>query len=312
VTGVSLLNPSVPTELAEGKVPILDVRARDDPGRQFLLEVQQFVRPAFAKRALYYWSGAHAEQLLKGDHYEMLQPTYVICFLSEALFEDSAYHHCFRPYDAEHGVLLCKDLEIHVLELSKFDLPVEEITTPLERWCFFFKHGASLDPDALPATLDVPAIHKALEVLVRISQNELERQRYLEQQRIDRDAASLRADVRMAQEQLRAAQEGARVAQEGARVAQEEARVAQEEARVAQEEARVAQEEAEEKARVAQEVGIRVGRIQAFQQLLGLPETSRADLGQLSEEGLVQLEESLKRQLSARRPANGTPPPGPT
>jgi hypothetical protein len=91
----------------------------------------------------------------------------------------------------------------------------------------------------------------------------------------------------MAQEQLRAAQEGARAAEEAARAAEEAAK---------------------EKARVAQEVGIRIGRIQAFQQLLGLPETSRADLSQLSEDGLVQLEESLKRQLSAPKQANGTPP----
>jgi predicted transposase/invertase (TIGR01784 family) len=67
VSGVTLLNPSVPTDLAEGKIPILDVRARDDPDRQFPLEMQQFVRPAFAKRLLYYWAGGHAEQLLKGD-----------------------------------------------------------------------------------------------------------------------------------------------------------------------------------------------------------------------------------------------------
>jgi predicted transposase/invertase (TIGR01784 family) len=200
VTGVSLLNPSVPTELAGGKVPILDVRARDDPGRQFLLEMQQFVRPGFVKRALYYWAVAHAEQLLKGEHYETLQPTYAICFLNEALFDDVAYHHCFRVYDQEHGVLLCKDLEFHIVELSKFDLPAEAVQSPLERWCYFFRHGADLDAGALPASLDVPVIRKAMEVLVRISQSEIERQRYLEQQRIDRDAASLAADARMARQ----------------------------------------------------------------------------------------------------------------
>src|SRR5213078_2718317 len=100
---------------------------------------------------------------------ELLQPSYTICFLNERLFQDAAYHHTFWVYDVEHQVRLSKDLEIHVIELSKFDVPVEQVKTALERWCYFFKHGASLDLDSLPATLDVPVIRKAVEVLVRVS-----------------------------------------------------------------------------------------------------------------------------------------------
>jgi hypothetical protein len=74
------------------------------------------------------------------------------------------------------------------------------VKTALERWCYFFRHGASLDPENLPATLNVPVIRQAVEVLVRISQNELEHQRYLEQQRIERDAASLAEHARVAEQ----------------------------------------------------------------------------------------------------------------
>ena len=91
---------------------------------------------------------------------------------------------------------------MHLLELPKFAVPVEQVQTPLERWCYFFKH-ASLELDNLPATLDVPVIRKAVEVLMKISQNELERQRYLERKRAEQDAASLAADVRDAHEELR-------------------------------------------------------------------------------------------------------------
>jgi predicted transposase/invertase (TIGR01784 family) len=138
VGGVLLLNPFVAKDYAEGKVSILDVRARDDLGRLFHLEMQRFAPPGFLKRLLYYWAGGHAEQLLKGDRYELLLPSYTVCFVGETLFDDAEYHHCFRVYDAEHGTLLCKDLEVHVIELSKFDLPAEELKTQLERWCFFF------------------------------------------------------------------------------------------------------------------------------------------------------------------------------
>jgi predicted transposase/invertase (TIGR01784 family) len=287
VRGVTLLNPFVPGEQAGGKESVLDVRARDDPGRQFVLESQRLVRPVFPRRALFYWCKAHLGQLEEGDRHEMLQPTYVICFLGEALFPDTAYHHRFHPYDEEHGVLLCKDLEVHLLELSKFDLPAEEVKTALERWVYFFKHGAELDPEALPATLDVPVIRQALEVLVRISQNELERQRALDREMAQRDAASLEYAYREMREEARVAREAARAAEEAARAA-------------------------EDKARAAREVGLRLGRIQAYQQLLGLPQTPSDELAQLAEEESVRLEESLRSQLTGRTQANGAPPAGPS
>ena len=116
-----------------------------------------------------------------------------------------------------------------------------------------------------------------MEVLVRISQEELERQRYLERQRAERDYASLVADVRAAQEDLRAAQEDARVARKEARIA-------------------------------LQKKGIRIGRIQMSQQLLNQPEMSLEELVTLPEPDLVQLEADLQRQLSDLKQANGAPP----
>jgi predicted transposase/invertase (TIGR01784 family) len=256
VSGVQLLNPFVAKDVAEGKVPILDIRARDDPGRQFLVEMQRFVPAAFAKRLLYYWAGAHAEQLLRGERYELIQPTYTICFLNETLWSGTGYHSRFVPFDPKQGVELGKDFQLHTLELSKFDLPVEEVKTPLERWCYLFKHGATLDLESLPASLDVPVIRQAVEILVKLSQDELERQRYLERQRAEQDAASLAADARVAR-------------QEGI------------------------------------ETGQWIGRIQLLQQLLGQPPTPSEELSRLSEEDLMQREEALQRQFSAKKEANG-------
>jgi hypothetical protein len=50
-----------------------------------------------------------------------------------------------------------------------------------------------------------------------------------------------------------------------------------------------------------------IGRIQ-LRQLLGQPETSSEELDRLPEENLAQMEDSLKRQLSGKKDANGTPP----
>jgi predicted transposase/invertase (TIGR01784 family) len=270
VTGVSIRNPFAEKDYAEGKLSVHDVKARDDPGRLFLVEMQQFLPGAFAKRLLSYWARGHSEQVSEGERYELLQPTYLICFVNERAIDDEHYHHRFRVQDEQTGVVLCKDLEIHLIELSKFTLSADQVKTPLERWAYFFKHGALLDLDNLPATLDVPAIRQAVEVLMRLSQDELERERYEERRRAQRDAADLR-----------------------------------ETARLALQEARTAQQKGREQGQLE---GQLVGRIRLLQQLLQQPETASEELFRLDEGELLRLEESLKRQLGEKKDANGTPP----
>jgi predicted transposase/invertase (TIGR01784 family) len=293
VSGVMLLNPFVDKDYAQGKVSILDVRARDDPGRLFLLEMQRFLPVALANRLVYYWAQGHTQQLGEGDRYEMLLPTYSICFLDAVLFDDQHYHRRVRLYD-EHGVLFCKDLEVHLVELPKFNLAAEQLTTPEERWLYFLKHGASLELDNLPATLDVPVIRKAVEVLMRLSQNELERQRALERERAQRDAWDLAETARVKTELADKAQR-----------ALEEAQRALEEA---QKEARRTTEASEENARRARQVGPLVGRVQLLERLLGRPETPTDELFGLPDEELARREEALLSLLGGKKEVNGSPP----
>jgi predicted transposase/invertase (TIGR01784 family) len=334
VGGVMLLNPFVDKDYAQGKVSILDVRARDDPGRLFLLEMQRLLPVALVNRLLYYWAQGHSQQLGEGDRYEMLLPTYSLCFLDAVLFDDGHYHHRFRLYDTEHNALFCRDLEIHLIELPKLNVPVEELKTQEERWLYFLKHGASLAPDRLPATLDVPVIRKAVEVLVKLSQNELERQRAMERERAQRDAWDL---VETARVKIQAA-EAAQKAMEEAQKANEEAQKANEEAQKANEEAQKANEEAQkalaealkgkeealkgkeealkaaeagqkaaENATRARQVGPLVGRIQLLERLLGQPQTPAGELFDWSEEDLTRREEALLEQFGGKKGTNGSP-----
>jgi len=124
---------------------------------------------------------------------------------------------------------------------------------------------------------DVPVIRQAVEVLMKISQDEREREWAAERLRAQRDAANIVAEARVAQENLRLAQENVKMAR------------------------REGFDEGIEK-------GQWIGRIRLLQQLLQQPETSREELNRLPQQELGQLEESLKQQLAARTPSNGTPP----
>jgi hypothetical protein len=89
-------------------------------------------------------------------------------------------------------VVLTDDPAIHFIELPKFSLGPEELTTPLQVWCYFLRHGEELDTTALPKTLDIPPVRRALEVLTIMSQNELEREIYEGRIKARRDRASER------------------------------------------------------------------------------------------------------------------------
>ena len=93
---------------------------------------------------------------------------------------------------------------IHVVELPKFKKSAKELTNPLDVWCYFLVHGAALDTDNLPAALRTSAVQRAMEVLQMLTQNDLERERYLARLKAERDRVSfLNEAVEEAREEAR-------------------------------------------------------------------------------------------------------------
>jgi predicted transposase/invertase (TIGR01784 family) len=84
-----------------------------------------------------------------------------------------------------------EDQEIHLLELRKFAVPADKLTSPLEAWLYFLRHGATLDSEHLPPALDRPPIHQAMEVLTVMTQSELERERYEARRKLQHDHITL-------------------------------------------------------------------------------------------------------------------------
>lgn len=97
------------------------------------------------------------------------------------------YHLRFGLRDERHGLVFTRDIEVHTLELPKVTSDMEQLDSALDRWVYFLRYGETLDPDRLPAVLDNPSIHKAMEELKMISQSELERERYLARIKLQRD-----------------------------------------------------------------------------------------------------------------------------
>jgi predicted transposase/invertase (TIGR01784 family) len=177
---LELLNPFNLKETVDDKESILDVKARDQSGCQFNVEMQIVGLRSFAKRIVYYASKLHQQQLHEGHSYAKLRPTISISFLDHVMFPDLADHHLrFRLLEERHQVALGDELRVHLLELPKFTKAADELTSELDIWLYFLRHAEKMDKDALPAALTgQPLVVRAVEELHMMTQSDLERERY--------------------------------------------------------------------------------------------------------------------------------------
>ena len=180
VREIELLNPFNPKEALDDKLSILDIKARDQAGRLFNVEMQMLAFRYYEKRILYYGCKLHQQQFQEGQDYLELKPTISISFLNHVLFPQvPSYHLRFQLLEERHRFPLTDDMEFHLLELPKFTKSVDELTTRLDLWLYFFRHGETMDINALPAVfLQDPLMMRVVEELNMLAQSDQERERY--------------------------------------------------------------------------------------------------------------------------------------
>ena len=193
---LELLDPYSDKMTLDDKLSILDIKARDERGRLYNVEMQMVATASLTQRFLYYWSKLYSQQLSEGDDYSRLCPTISICFVNGNVFPGrDAYHGRFRLLEADGHLSLTEDLAIHVIEIPKFRRTLAELQEPLDFWLYFLKNGVELDADALPRPLDKPEICQAMEVLKMLSQNDMERELYEGRLKAKRDLLTLTNQV---------------------------------------------------------------------------------------------------------------------
>jgi predicted transposase/invertase (TIGR01784 family) len=144
VVSVSLANPYQFPRIAGEKATILDVRATDQSGRKFVVEMQVADKKGFDKRVQYYVSRDYSMQIDTGDDYPLLNPAYFIGILDFPFGEGDKYntHHLILERETyEH---LLKDIQFAFIQLPKFNLEIHELVTPIDRWTYFIKNATKL------------------------------------------------------------------------------------------------------------------------------------------------------------------------
>jgi len=185
---IEFVTPVQDRETEDDKLTVVDVRVRDQSDRLLIIEMQVIITKAFCERLLYYWAREYRDQLHSGEDYSLLQPTILVCVVVDSLFPTAkGAHHRLRVKSDDGALLLTDRLEIHTLELAKFQDSENQLENDLERWLYFLKNGEEIDPDAVPEEIDVPEIRQALEVLNVISQTERDRAEYEQRMKRQRD-----------------------------------------------------------------------------------------------------------------------------
>jgi predicted transposase/invertase (TIGR01784 family) len=198
VRDLDLLNPFNPKEALDDKLSILDIKARDQTGRQFNVEMQMLAFPFYEKRILYYLCKLYQQQLHEGQEYVELKPTISISFLNYVLLPQlPEYHLRFRLLEDSHHFPLTGDLEFHILELPKFKKSAAELTSGLDIWLYFLRHAEKMDTEALPSCLRQPLVIRAMEELKMLTQSDLERERYEARRKAQMDQNTLLKVARM-------------------------------------------------------------------------------------------------------------------
>ena len=143
---MEFLNPFTEKEKLDDKLAVVDVKARDQAGRLFNVEMQIIPPFHFPRRLLYNWAKIYSQRSpQEGDNYKLLRPTITICFVNAILFPTVPVHHlAFRLWEPEQAFSFCDDLAMHPSSCPSSHARQKKLATPLELWLYFLCHGATL------------------------------------------------------------------------------------------------------------------------------------------------------------------------
>ncbi|MBP6386264.1 MAG: Rpn family recombination-promoting nuclease/putative transposase [Pseudarcicella sp.] len=145
IVKVDILTPYQLPDLKGGKVTIVDVKAKDQNGKTYIVEMQVAEVDGFDKRVLYYASKSYSAQIERGDQYENLNPTYFIGILDFEVTKNPSYINRHKIIDTETSENYLKDIEFNFIELPKFNKKENELKSIIDQWVYFLKNAENLD-----------------------------------------------------------------------------------------------------------------------------------------------------------------------
>ena len=143
----------------------LNVRCKDEQGRQFLVEMQMIWSEEFKQRVLFNASKAYVRQLDRSENFELLQPVYSLNLVNE-VFEPNLpnYYHQYAVANIDHPDKIIEGLHLIFVELPKFKPQSFSEKKMQVLWLRFLTEMGGTDK--VPQEfLDNPEVKKAVDIL---------------------------------------------------------------------------------------------------------------------------------------------------
>ena len=193
IQGIEFLKTNQDPDIAAKKQSLVDVLCRDEKGTQYIVEMQVVRRKGFEKRAQYYAAKAYSRQLAEGEQYHSLKEIIFLAITDFVMFPNK------EAYKSDHVILdkntyehNLKDFSFTFIELPKFKKTLDQLSTIVEKWVYFFKNaGKTEEKDLAHIAGNDLVIQQAYEELNRFSWSEGELNTYEQEEKYERDAQAI-------------------------------------------------------------------------------------------------------------------------
>ena len=130
---------------------------------------------------MFYGCELFASQLNAGGEYTELKPVCSIWLLDAILFKDATnLHHRFRLSDTPTGRVLEELFEIHILELPRYTVTVEQLPRASKRdwWLFWLLRAQDYEPEELLRLFPEAEFQQATRSLIEIAEKTRDKMAY--------------------------------------------------------------------------------------------------------------------------------------
>ncbi|MBQ0030038.1 MAG: Rpn family recombination-promoting nuclease/putative transposase [Bacteroidales bacterium] len=167
ITEVEYLPVELTNESPFKKFSIVDVRCKDQNGRQFLVEMQMYWTDEFRQRVLFNASKAYVKQADKKSDYKSLKPVYSLNIVNDRGFDGEEYFHQFQLAEKGNPDRIIEGIELVFVELKKFKPQTLAEHTMKRLWLRFLTEINEKTQEVPQELLDSPEICKAMSIVER-------------------------------------------------------------------------------------------------------------------------------------------------
>ena len=166
IQSVEYLTPEMVPDNPLRKFSIVDVRCKDQRGRQFIVEMQMVWSPEFMQRVMFNSAKAYVRQLDKKEDYSLLEPVYSLNLVNDVFLKDvPEYYHYYRMVHEKHTEKVIDGLHLVFVELPKFTPHTMGEKRMQVLWLRYLTEIDGYMETVPQELLDIPEINKAMEVV---------------------------------------------------------------------------------------------------------------------------------------------------